>query len=113
MWNRFIAPNTFNDLLLWRLPQQRYKNSSVRFPTFQNVSVKKQWQRNEYIYLAVDFRELTWYDTALLCDDNNTLADEPPSFAVANEFEWNYYFNFSLIADPNDPLFEEIIKVST
>ena len=57
--------------------------------------------------------EKTWYHEDIICEPENTTA-------VANELSpvlptldlWWPFFNFSLIVDPNDPLYEDEIKVS-
>ena len=55
--------------------------------------------------------ETTWEYGVLLCEPETHVLSNVDTPLVLPDF-WTPLFNFSLIVDPNDPLFEDEIKAS-
>ena len=59
----------------------------------------------------VGLEEVTWENKDIMCEDTES-PDSEVFIAILDLEPFLPYFNFSLIVDPNDPLFEDEIKVS-
>ena len=64
-----------------------------------------------HLIFYVELEEKTWDNEGILCEDLEIPFREEFSFSFVLSPHINF-FNFSLIVDPNDPLFEDEIKVS-
>ena len=57
--------------------------------------------------------DVVWNDSDLLCDSPNIVPPEDGGPSYQNDDRLSVpMFNFSLITDPTDPLFEDVIKES-
>ena len=57
--------------------------------------------------------ETTWWHEDIICEPENTTAVANEKYTPPPTLElWWPFFNFSLIVDPNDPLYEDEIKAS-
>ena len=57
--------------------------------------------------------DVVWNDSDLLCDSPNIVPPEDGGASYQNDDRLSVpMFNFSLITDPTDPLFEDVIKES-